>query len=118
MDNQYGYVAVFTLVGAVFLIAALVVAWILRPHRPSPAKYLPYECGITPTGDAWNQFNPRYYIFALLFLLFDVEAAYLYPWAVRVAKLGLYALVEMLIFLSIIGFGLGYAWRKGSLRWE
>jgi len=118
MDSQYGYVAVFILVGVVFLIVALLAAWLLRPTRPSRAKSTPYECGIPPTGDAWNQFNPRYYIFALLFLLFDVEAAYLYPWAVRVGQLGLYAVVEMLIFLAILGFGLAYAWRKGSLRWE
>jgi NADH-quinone oxidoreductase subunit A len=118
VDKQYAYVAVFVLVGVVFAIATLVVAWVLRPSRPSRAKSTPYECGIIPVGDAWNQFNIRYYIFALLFVLFDVEAAYLYPWAVRVGKLGTYALVEMIIFLGIIGFGLGYAWRKGGLRWE
>ena len=77
-----------------------------------------YECGIIPTGDAWRQFNIRFYIIALLFVLFDVEAAYLYPWAVRVKHLGVYALVEMLLFLAILGFGLGYAWRKGGLTWE
>lgn len=118
MNNQYAYVAVFTLVGVVFLIAALVIAWVLRPSRPSKAKSMPYECGIIPVGDAWSQFNPRYYIFALLFLLFDVEVAYLYPWAVRVGKLGAYAVVEMLIFLLILAFGLGYAWREGGLKWE
>jgi len=118
MGHQYAYVAVFALVGVVFVIITLIVAWILRPARPSRAKSTPYECGIVPIGDAWNQFNIRYYIFALLFVLFDIEAAYLYPWAVRVGKLGLYALVEMVIFLGIIGFGLGYAWRKGGLQWE
>jgi len=118
MDNQYAYVAVFALAGIVLIVVALIVAWILRPSRPSPSKATPYECGIVPIGDAWNQFNIRYYIFALLFVLFDVEAAYLYPWAVQVGKLGTYALVEMVIFLGILGLGLGYAWRKGSLRWE
>ena len=118
MDNQYAYVAVFVIVGVVFVIATLVVAWILRPSRPSRSKSIPYECGITPVGDAWNQFNIRYYIFALLFVLFDVEAAYLYPWAVRVGKLGTYALAEMLVFVGILGFGLAYAWRTGGLRWE
>jgi len=118
MDNQYAYVVVFALVGVVFLIIALVMAWILRPSHPSKAKSMPYECGIIPTGDAWNQFNPRYYIFALLFLLFDVEAAYLYPWAVRGGRLGSYAVVEMLIFLLMLAFGLGYAWREGVLKWE
>lgn len=117
-DNQYAYVAVFGAVAVAFLIITLMIAWALRPRRPSAAKQTPYECGIVPTGDAWNQLHLRYYIFALLFLLFDVEAAYLFPWAVRVGKLGPYALVEMLIFLAVVGFGLGYAWRKGSLRWE
>jgi len=118
MDNQLAYVVIFALVGIAFLIAALVIARILRPSRPSQAKSTPYECGIIPTGDAWSQFNPRYYNFALLFLLFDVEAAYLYPWAVRVGMLGTYAVVEMLIFLMILAFGLGYVWREGGLRWE
>ncbi len=102
----------------VFVVATLVVARLLRPSRPSPEKSVPYECGILPVGDAWNQFNIRYYIFALLFVLFDVEVAYFYPWALRVGKLGTFALIEMLIFIGIVGFGLGYAWRKGGLRWE
>ncbi len=118
MDHQYGYVAVFAAVGVVFVVAALVTAWLLRPHRPSREKTTPYECGIVPTGDAWGQFNIRFYVVALLFVLFDVEAGYLYPWAVRVGKLGAYALVEMLVFLGILAFGLAYAWRKGGLRWE
>jgi NADH-quinone oxidoreductase subunit A len=118
VDNQYAYVVVFALVGAAFVIATLVVAWALRPSRPSREKLVPYESGIVPVGDAWGQFNVRYYIFALLFVLFDVESAYLFPWAVRVGQLGLFAVVEMAIFLAILGFGLGYAWRKGLLRWE
>ncbi len=118
MGNQYAYVAVFALVGVVFVIITLLISWVLRPAKPSAAKSTPYECGIVPVGDAWGQFNIRYYLFALLFLLFDVEAAYLYPWAVRVGKLGLYAVVEMAIFLGIVGLGLAYAWRKGGLQWE
>ena len=118
MDHQYGYVAVFTAVGVIFVIAALSTAWLLRPHRPTPEKTTAYECGIIPTGDAWGQFNIRFYVVALLFVLFDVESAFLYPWAIRVGRLGSYALVEMLIFLGILAFGLGYAWRKGGLRWE
>ena len=121
MDNQYSYVAVFAAVGVVFIILALLVAWILRPHHPSKAKNTPYECGIVPVGDAWSQFNVRFYIIALLFVLFDVEAAYLYPWAVKLAALGRAGLpffLEMLVFLGILAFGLGYAWRKGGLKWE
>ena len=118
MDNQYGYVAVFAIVGIAFIIITLIAAWVLRPHHPSRAKNTPYECGIIPKGDAWGQFNIRFYIIALLFVLFDVEAAYLYPWAVRVKQLGAFALAEMLVFLAILAFGLGYAWRKGGLKWE
>jgi NADH-quinone oxidoreductase subunit A len=116
--TQYAYVAVFALVGVVLLAAALTAAYLLRPRHPNPAKSQPYECGIIPIGDAWNQFNIRYYVFALLFVLFDVEAAYLYPWATEVGRLGTYALVEMAIFLGLLAFGLGYAWRKGGLQWE
>ncbi|MCJ7796928.1 MAG: NADH-quinone oxidoreductase subunit A [Thermoleophilia bacterium] len=118
MGNQYAYVAAFGAVGVIFVIIALTVARILRPSRPSDSKSQAYECGIVPLGDAWQQFNIRYYIFALMFVLFDVEAAYLFPWAVRVGKLGLYALIEMAIFIGVLAFGLGYAWRKGGLRWE
>jgi NADH-quinone oxidoreductase subunit A len=118
MGNQYGYVAVFAAVGVAFVIITLIAAWVLRPHRPSRGKTTSYECGILPVGDAWGQFNIRFYVIALLFVLFEVEAAYLYPWAVRVGKLGTFALVEMLIFLGILGFGLAYAWRKGGLTWE
>ena len=118
VGHEYAYVAIFAFVGIALLMIALFAAWILRPRRPSAAKATPYECGIVPVGDAWNQFNIRYYLYALLFVLFDVEAAYLYPWAVRVGKLGPYAVVEMGIFLGLLAFGLAYAWRKGALQWE
>jgi len=118
LNNQYAYVVVFALVGTAFVIVTLVIAWALRPSRPSRQKLVPYESGIIPTGDAWGQFNVRYYIFALLFVLFDVESAYLFPWAVRVGKLGLYAVSEMAIFLAILALGIAYAWRKGLLQWE
>ena len=118
MNGQYAYVVIFALVGIAFVIVTLVAAWALRPSRPSREKLIPYESGIIPTGDAWGQFNVRYYIYALLFVLFEVESAYLYPWAVRVGKLGAYAVVEMAIFLAIVAIGLAYAWRKGLLQWE
>jgi NADH-quinone oxidoreductase subunit A len=118
LNNQYAYVVVFALVGAAFVIATLVIAWALRPSRPSREKLVPYESGIIPLGDAWGLFNIRYYVYALLFVLFDVEAAYLYPWAVRVGKLGPIAVVEMALFLAILAIGLAYAWRKGLLQWE
>ena len=118
MDDQYAYVVVFGVVSVAFLVVVLTLARLLRPRSPSAAKSESYECGIAPSGDAWQQFNVRYYIFALLFALFDVEAAYLYAWAIRVGKLGAFAFVEMAIFIGVLTFGLGYAWRKGGLQWE
>jgi NADH-quinone oxidoreductase subunit A len=118
VGNAYGYIVVFGAVGIAFVAIAFTAARLLRPYRPSPTKAESYECGIVPIGDAWQQFNIRYYIYALLFVLFEVEAAYLYPWATRVGKLGTFAFVEMAIFIAILAFGLGYAWRKGGLRWE
>lgn len=118
MLDQYAYVAVFVSVSVAFVAVVLTIARLLRPCRPSPAKSESYECGIAPVGEAWDQFNVRYYMFALLFALFDVEAAYLYPWAIRVGKLGTFAFIEMAIFIGVLAFGLGYAWRKGALQWE
>jgi NADH-quinone oxidoreductase subunit A len=118
VENQYAYVVVFGAVGICFVALTLTLARLIRPNRPSKTKSAPYECGIDPREDAWQQFNVRYYVFALLFVLFDVEAAYMYPWAIRVGKLGMFAFVEMAIFVGILAFGLGYAWRKGALRWE
>jgi NADH-quinone oxidoreductase subunit A len=118
---QYAVVAVFAAVGLAFLIAILLFSWLLRPHRPGEAKLGTYECGNEPIGSPWARFNFRYYIFALLFLLFDVETAYLYPWAVRLRALralGLFAVIEMFIFIGILALGLVYAWRKGALEWQ
>lgn len=116
----YGYVVVFLGVGIVFLILALEVARLVRPSRPYAEKLETYECGPEIFMPAWRQFNVRYYLFALLFVLFDVEMAFLYPWALalRRAGLGIIAVVDMLIFVAILTVGLVYAWRKGALEWE
>ncbi|MBI4336804.1 MAG: NADH-quinone oxidoreductase subunit A [Chloroflexi bacterium] len=90
----------------------------MRPHKPSPVKAQLYECGMETIGGRWNQFNIRYYFYALLFLVFDVEAVFLYPWAVHFKKLGLFALVEMFVFLAILVIGFVYAWRKRALEWR
>jgi NADH-quinone oxidoreductase subunit A len=118
VGNQYAYITVLALAGAGFVVAALLAGRVLRASGPYRADSTPYECGIPPTGDARGQFSFRYYLLALLFLLFNVQAAYLFLWAIRVGKLGLYAFLEMVVFLGIIGFGLAYVWRKGGLRWE
>ena len=116
----YGYVLVFLGVGVIFLILALEVARLLRPSHPYAEKTETYECGPHVFMPAWRQFNVRYYLLALLFALFDVEMAFLYPWALafRRAGLGVTAVIEMVVFVVILAVGLIYAWRKGALEWE
>ncbi|MFA5504314.1 MAG: NADH-quinone oxidoreductase subunit A [Vulcanimicrobiota bacterium] len=103
-----------------FALASFVTR-LIRAHRPHYAKNLTYECGEAPQSEAWVQYNARYYLFAMMFVLFDVEAAFLLPWAVGFqsmwVELGWLALIEMVIFLGILGLGLVYAWRKGALEW-
>ena len=103
---------------AVALVGAMLgVGSLLRPTRPQPQKYINYESGVDPVGQGWSQSQIRYYIFALLFVMFDVEAVFIFPWAVRLEALGVFGLVEMLVFIVILALGLLYAWRKGVLRW-
>jgi NADH-quinone oxidoreductase subunit A len=116
--QDYITVAVFAGFGAILVAAAVGVGWLLRPSHPSATKAQSYECGIDPVGSGWAQTHIRYYIFALLFLIFDVEAVFIFPWAVRLESLGLFALVEMVIFIVILLAGLVYAVRKGVLKWE
>ena len=116
--SQYNILVVFFFIGLAFLAALLFLSRLIRPARPTPTKLSTYECGIPPVGESWGRFNIRYYIFALLFVLFDVEAAFVYPWAVKLGQLKLFALIEMLIFLAILALGLVYAWRKGNLEWQ
>jgi len=116
--ESYITVAVFAGFGALLVAAAVGGAWLLRPHNPSSSKSLTYECGVDPVGAGWSQTHIRYFIFALLFLIFDVEAAFIFPWAVRLESLGAYALIEMVIFIAILLMGLVYAVRKGVLKWE
>ena len=89
----------------------------ISPKKPNPVKQETYECGIETVGDSWVQFKAQYYIFALVFLVFDVEAVFLFPWAVKLGQLGLYAVIEGIIFILILVAGLVYTWRKGMLEW-
>jgi NADH:ubiquinone oxidoreductase subunit 3 (subunit A) len=98
-------------------VIGLILAWFLRPKKPNPVKNATYECGMETFGDTWVQFKAQYYIFALIFVVFDVEAVFIFPWAVAYNKLGLYALVEMVLFILILLGGLLYAWRKDALEW-
>lgn len=116
--HDYITVAVFAGVGILLVAVALGASALLRPKNPSATKRQTYECGIDPVGTGFSQTHVRYYIFALLFLIFDVEAVFIFPWAIRLESLGAFALVEMVIFLVILLAGLVYAIRKGVLRWE
>lgn len=115
--TEYFAVLVFLGVGIVMILVTFFIARLLRPSNPYPAKNQVYECAEKPIGDSWIRFNNRFYIFALIFVVFDVEAVFLFPWAVAFGQLGLFALVEMVIFILILMFGLYYAWRKGVLKW-
>jgi NADH-quinone oxidoreductase subunit A len=113
----YLYVGIFMLLVTGFVATVLVLARLISPGRRSNAKAQIYETGETTVTDPWRPFPVRYYVFALLFLIFDVEAAFLYPWAVIYRELGVYGFVEMVIFVSILAVGLIYAWKKGALKW-
>lgn len=116
--TSYLPVVIFTLVGFAFVGFTLLFSRLVRPSAPGREKSATYECGAPPVGQAWGMFNPHYYLFALLFVVFDVEAAFLFPWALAFRKVGLYAVSEMLIFVALLGAGLAYAWRRGALQWE
>ncbi len=117
MNADYSIIGIFLLIGVGFVLVTFLIAGLLRPHRPGKVKLQSYECGEPSIGSSWIQYNVGYYIFALIFVIFDVEVVFLFPWAVAFRKLGLFALVEMFIFLAILIFGLVYAWKKGALRW-
>ena len=106
--------------GAIALALAgllLGVAGLVRPVKPTREKSIPYESGVNPVGDGWSQSQVRYYVFALLFVIFDVEAVFIFPWATQLERYGSFGLVEMGIFVFVLLLGLVYAWRKGVLRW-
>ncbi|CAN5198129.1 NADH-quinone oxidoreductase subunit NuoA [soil metagenome] len=113
----YLYVGIFMLLVTGFVATVLVLARLIAPGRRSVAKAAIYETGEATVTDPWRPFPVRYYVFALLFLIFDVEAAFLYPWAVVYEDLGLYGFFEMVVFVLILGVGLAYAWKKGALKW-
>ena len=107
----------FLVVAVGFLAFNLLLWWVIRPSRFSEEKLTTYECGENPQGSAWVQFNIRFYVFALIFVVFDVEAVFLLPWAVVFKKLGLLAFAEGLVFIGILVVALAYVWRKGDLEW-
>jgi NADH-quinone oxidoreductase subunit A len=116
--ESYLTVGAFAALGAVLVLMMLGVASVLRPNNPTKAKQLTYECGVDPVGSGWSQSYVRYYVFGLLFIIFDVEAVFIFPWAILLEDLGVFGLVEMLFFIGMLVLGLVYAIRKGVLRWE
>lgn len=117
MQTEWTYIGLFLIVGALIPAAAIIVAAILSPRKPNPIKASTFECGIETVGENWVQFKAQYYIFALIFLVFDVETVFLFPWAVSLNKLGLFVVIEGIIFIGILVAGLVYTWRKGMLEW-
>ena len=113
----YLYVGIFMLLVTGFIATVLVLARLISPSRRSNTKDQIYETGESTVTDPWRPFPVRYYVFALLFLIFDVEAAFLYPWAVVYEDIGVYGFVEMVVFVLILTVGLAYAWKKGALKW-
>lgn len=116
--NNYIIVTIFLALGILLPIVALTIGRLLRPSKPTEQKAETYESGNLPFMESRVRFNIRYYLFALMFVIFDVETVFLYPWAVAYDKLGLFALVEMLIFVSLLIVGLLYAWKKKVLQWN
>ena len=117
MQGQWLYVGLFLIIGAIVPVGAIVLSWIISPKKTNPIKLSTYECGMETVGENWIQFKAQYYIFALVFLVFDVETVFLFPWAVSLGKLPMFAVIEGAIFILILIAGLAYAWRKGMLEW-
>lgn len=111
-------IAIFFAIGTGFVLLMYLLVAVLAPRNESKEKLEPYECGETIAGQPWVNIHIRYYIFAMLFLIFDIETVFLFPWALVFKKLGLFGLIEMIIFIVILFVGLIYPWKKGALKWE
>ena len=116
MDSES--LILFFLVAVVLVGGAIIFSSLVPPKSFNPVKFEPYECGMETIGGTWQQYTVGYYLFAILFLIFDVEAVFVFPWAVVMREVGMAAFVEILIFFSVLGLGLLYAWKKHALKWE
>src|SRR3954449_12887953 len=115
--NNYIFIGLLLLLAITFAVLPLLGVAIVAPRKRSLAKSDTYECGVRTTGETWIRFRIQYYIYAIMFVVFDIETVFLYPWAVSYSGLGTFALIEMIVFLVILAVGLVYAWAKGVLRW-
>lgn len=118
MLTDFGSILAFLLVGAIFTAGGLIASWLLRPQRPYAQKLSTYECGEEPIGSPRVRFNIRFYVVALIFLVFEVEVVFLFPWALVFKSFGLFAFLEMVVFLAILVVGYAYVWVKGDLEWD
>ena len=123
MLENFGYIGIFLVAAVLFTVTIITLPLLLRririvPKKPDPVKSSTYECGMDTVGKSWVQFNFRYYFYALLFVVFDIQVVFLYPWAAAMGQLKLFGLVEMLAFFLILIVGFVYAWRKGVLEWK
>lgn len=117
MLQDFTFVGLMSVIALIFPIIPLVLVRLVAPRKPNAVKNDTYECGLETIGTSWIQFRVQYYLYALVFVIFDVETVFLFPWAVSYGVLGWFALVEMFIFVAILILGLAYAWRKGALEW-
>ena len=124
MLANYGYIGLFLIAAIAFTILLVLIPPLLRilrmapPNKPDEVKNAIYECGMQTVGKSWVQFNFRYYFFALMFVVFDIQVVFLYPWAVYIDEIGLFGVLEMLVFFSIVIVGFVYAWKKRVLEWK
>jgi NADH-quinone oxidoreductase subunit A len=118
MLTAYIPIFIFIVIAVVFAVFAIVFARLVNAEKVNSVKLEPYECGIEAAGDARDRYSIRYYLIAMLFVIFDVETVFMFPWAVSLGKLALFGLIEMLLFLFILVVGYFYAWRKGALEWQ
>ncbi len=115
---EYGPIAVFVCVAAFVSVAAAVLSFLLGKQNPDSEKESPYECGFAPFGDARAKFDVRFYLVAILFIIFDIEVAFLFPWAVVLRDIGWFGFGSMMLFLSVLTVGFVYEWKKGALEWD
>ena len=118
MLESFGPIAIFMLVAVIFPIVPLILSAFIQTRRPNRVKLEPYESGVQTIGPTHVQFRTRYYLYALIFVIFDVEVMYLFPWGVAFGNLGIASLIKMVIFIAFLLVGLAYAWKKGALTWE
>jgi len=118
MAKNFGTLFLFLAGGFALSLVVMFINWFLRPKNPSPAKARTYECGLDTEGPTWVQFKISYYLYALIFVVFDVEVVFLYPWAASFKTAGFFPFMEMVIFIAILAMGIWYAWKKGAFEWK